>query len=153
MDRRHAFFSLIDDEEVLLIVKEQIGSRLAFYSIMGGFCYRSASSGPGVTLDIDLVSTYPMISKIASYPVAEINDKSKADDLAKIVTVFQAAWILLQCLGRRLNGLPITILELNTVLHVLNAIVMYSLWWRKPLDVDMPSDIGGLTRTQRPVRQ
>ena len=48
----------------------------------------------------------------------DIEDKSKADALAKMLVLLQAAWMLLQVLGRLLAHLPVTLLEVNTVAHV-----------------------------------
>ena len=68
----------------------------------------------------------------------QINDKSKANWLAKSLVCIQAAWMLVQCIARKISGLPITLLELNTVMHVICALLMYLLWLRKPLDVSVP---------------
>ena len=48
----------------------------------------------------------------------EIADKSKANDLAKLLVILQASWMLLQVVGRLLAKLPVTLLEINTVAHV-----------------------------------
>jgi hypothetical protein len=55
-----------------------------------------------------------------------------ANSIAKTVT----GWIVLQCLGRRLEGLHITLLELNTSLHVIIAIVMYAIGGRNQMILD-----------------
>ncbi|EJT74765.1 hypothetical protein GGTG_08603 [Gaeumannomyces tritici R3-111a-1] len=64
---------------------------------------------------------------------AEIEDKSKANDLAKAMVILQATWMLVQVLGRLAAGLPVTLVEVNTVAHVLCAFAMYLFWWHKPL--------------------
>jgi len=64
-----------------------------------------------------------------------VRDKSKASGITKTVTIVQTGWVLLQCLGRDLEGLHITLLELNAAVHVVFAIVMYGIWWEKPFDV------------------
>lgn len=48
----------------------------------------------------------------------EIDDKSKANDLAKAAVIIQAAWMLVQVIGRLAAKLPVTLLEINTVAHV-----------------------------------
>ena len=121
--------------------KPEVGLKMAFYAIMGGFAVESTKSF-AVTLDMDMLENDATVEKIRYYPIAKIDDKDKADYLAKVLACVQACWIVLQCLGRKLNGLPITLLELNTVLHVVNAVVMYGLWWEKPVDVGQPSIIG-----------
>ena len=48
----------------------------------------------------------------------DIEDKSKANNLAKAAVVTQATWLLIQVIGRLAAGLPVTLLEVNTVAHV-----------------------------------
>lgn len=55
---------------------------------------------------------------IPDIPREDIEDKSKADALAKMLVLLQASWMLLQVLGRLLAHLPVTLLEVNTVAHV-----------------------------------
>lgn len=71
-------------------------------------------------------------------PVETINDKSKADLMAKLLVCVQGSWMLVQALGRKIDGLPLTLLELNTIMHVVCAILMYVLWFNKPQDVQTP---------------
>lgn len=111
-----------------------IGLKKAFYAVMGGFAFKMTDSDT-VTLGVEMLVKEGAMEKIRRYPTAAIDDKSKADYLAKVLACFQSSWILLQCLGRKINHLPITLLELNTVVHVLNAVIMYGLWWEKPVDV------------------
>src|SRR6266545_4225500 len=67
-----------------------------------------------------------------------IADKSKGDALSKIIFILQSTWFILQCLGRRGQGLDLTHLELTTVaLASLNGIT-FVLWWDKPLGVQTP---------------
>jgi hypothetical protein len=41
-----------------------------------------------------------------------------------------------QTITRQVAGLPITLLELNTLAHVTCAVLMYFIWWKKPQNVD-----------------
>jgi len=75
--------------------------------------------------------------------VTQINDKSKANKLAKTVVVMQASWFSVQCVSRMALGLPLSLLELNTFAHALCALIAYLLWWNKPLDVEEPTRIEG----------
>ncbi|KAI5798636.1 hypothetical protein FPQ18DRAFT_253922 [Pyronema domesticum] len=78
------------------------------------------------------------MNTIHEHPLSHIEDKSKASGLAKTIACGQTAWILLQCLGRYLENLHITPLELNTCVHVVIAIIMYGVWWYKPMDINIP---------------
>ena len=69
---------------------------------------------------------------------AHINDKSKANLLAKGLVLLQITWTVLQCLSRKVVGLPLSILEVHILVHAGCALIMYVLWFSKPLDVDQP---------------
>ncbi|KAI9859379.1 MAG: hypothetical protein M1813_006716 [Trichoglossum hirsutum] len=71
-----------------------------------------------------------------------IRDKSKADILAKGLVCFQVIWMLLQCIARKASRLPVTLLEVHTMVHVFCALSMYTFWFYKPLDVKYPSGAG-----------
>ena len=69
---------------------------------------------------------------------AAIMDRSKADGVGKLLICFQAAWMIVQCIGRLANRLPLTLLEINTLGHVLCALSLYTIWYRKPQDMNDP---------------
>ena len=75
-----------------------------------------------------------------------IMDKSKADLLAKGLTICQVSWFIIQSISRRVSGLPLTLFELHTISQVLTALVLYTLWWYKPKDVSSatPVPVAGL---------
>lgn len=68
----------------------------------------------------------------------DIRDKSKADYLAKGLVIVQVAYIFLQCVSRKAVGLPLTPLEVHTLVHAGCAVFMYALWFYKPFDVRAP---------------
>lgn len=70
---------------------------------------------------------------------AEIDAKSKADTLAKMVTCAQALWTMVQILGRLAERLPVCTLEVSTAAYVVLATVSYTFWWKKPYDIGAPS--------------
>lgn len=59
-----------------------------------------------------------------------IADRSKANALQKGLVSLQIAWMGLQCISRKANGLPLTHLEVYTMIHVLFAIIAYSFWFK-----------------------
>jgi len=68
----------------------------------------------------------------------EIADRSKGGALSKVIFILQSSWFILQCIGRLVQGLSVTQLELTTLaLASLNGIT-FILWWDKPLDVRAP---------------
>ncbi|KAI4102608.1 MAG: hypothetical protein L6R37_004321 [Teloschistes peruensis] len=68
----------------------------------------------------------------------DIQDKSKANSLAKGLVLLQIVWTILQCLSRKAAGLPLSILEVHILVHAGCALIMYVLWFNKPLDIDEP---------------
>lgn len=81
-----------------------------------------------------------LIPKISQ---AEILDKSKASALAKTLVCIQAIWFCIQCIVRLSQKLTISLLELNTFAHALCTLVVFGLWWDKPLYIDQPSLLRG----------
>jgi hypothetical protein len=67
-----------------------------------------------------------------------IRDKSKADFLAEGLVCIQVLWVCGQAIERKVAGLPVTLLEVHTIVHVIFALVMYALWYQKPLNVQDP---------------
>ena len=66
----------------------------------------------------------------------EIQDRSKANSLAKIIVVGQTTWFIMQCIARGVQGLVLTQLELVTLAFAFLNAFMYFLWWDKPIDVE-----------------
>lgn len=90
--------------------------------------------------------TLPAISK------NEIKDKSKADGLAKTLSCIQAGWLVVQCIGRAEQHLPISTLELTTLVFVMNSLLVYALWWYKPTDVEVPTVLCIEDKTEEELR-
>ena len=72
---------------------------------------------------------YPIVSK------EEIQDRSKGDAVTKALVLSQTTWFLLQCAARGSQRLALTELELATAAFAFVNIIIYVLWWDKPLDV------------------
>lgn len=70
-----------------------------------------------------------------------IRDKSKQDTISKCLALVQVVWFGAQCITRLEQGLPVSLLELNTFVHTLYAFITYGLWWKKPFNVDVPHTI------------
>ncbi|KAL8723806.1 MAG: hypothetical protein Q9181_007182 [Wetmoreana brouardii] len=75
---------------------------------------------------------YPDITK------EELWDKSKQDTITKVITCFQISYLVLQCVGRAVQGLEITTMELSALAIVVCTILTSICWLRKPLDVRTP---------------
>lgn len=71
----------------------------------------------------------------------EVRDKGNASALAKAIVFWQALWMVIQVISRTAAKLPVTLLELHTILHAFCAVAMYVTWWNKPLDIQTPTTI------------
>lgn len=81
------------------------------------------------------------LKQLPHYTPQTVKDKSKASLLAKFLVCFQAIWMVIQVLGRYATHLPVTLLELYTILHTVCAVAMYLIWMDKPFDVTQPTFI------------
>lgn len=68
----------------------------------------------------------------------ELMDKSKGDWISKSITSIQVIWFVSQLVGRAVQRLPVTTLELFTCAIVVCTAATYIAWWYKPLDVQRP---------------
>ncbi|EIM80033.1 uncharacterized protein STEHIDRAFT_68897 [Stereum hirsutum FP-91666 SS1] len=113
-----------------------------FYASTGGFCLQT-SQGTLATLTAQGVSY--LIDKdpdsIPDISSKEVRDKSKHDSLAKCLALIQVLWFSAECLTRLAQNLPVSLLELNTFVHTLFALITYTLWWKKPFNVDVPTTL------------
>jgi len=64
--------------------------------------------------------------------------RGKSDEIGKLFVIGQVSWFVLQCIGRKASGLPVTLLEINTAVHVACAIGIYTLMWFKPQGATEP---------------
>ena len=93
-----------------------------FGDIMANDCRETLSSAGVVAL--------ARAGKLLYINPERISDRSKANLIQKILVLGQIIWMVLQCVIRFHYGLPMTLLELHTIIHVTCAIIM-SLFWLK----------------------
>ncbi|KAF9004260.1 hypothetical protein BDQ17DRAFT_1241543, partial [Cyathus striatus] len=75
------------------------------------------------------------IPKFPNITEADIQDKSKADGLSKIIVATQSLWFIVQCIGRIAKGLALTPLEVTTLAVTTCTFMLSIVWWHKPFDV------------------
>ncbi|KAJ5989579.1 hypothetical protein N7481_004789 [Penicillium waksmanii] len=71
----------------------------------------------------------------------DIQDRAKADALAKALTMLQTFWVTCNIIARAAYNLPITPLEISTVAYAVCAAITYAVWWHKPKDMITPITI------------
>ncbi|KAK3619489.1 hypothetical protein LTR56_023990 [Elasticomyces elasticus] len=118
------------------------------FALMGGFAIDLAAFDENIVpgkperlrLTVDGVKLLANVDSTLLPDISReaIQDKSKASPLAKTIVCLQALWFCVQCITRLVQGLSISLLELNTFAHALCAFVIYGLWWSKPLNVEEP---------------
>lgn len=118
-------------------------SEQGFFAVMGGFAIENGYFDPNtntnvimrrlVTVDgVIQLARMGMLPKISS---SEIEERSKADLVAKAFVLSQIIWFGLQVIGRLLASIPVTLLETHTAVHVGCTIIIYFMWLKKPYDV------------------
>ena len=70
-----------------------------------------------------------------------IDDRSKADWVVKLLALAQNLWFSAQIIGRAVQGLSVTTLEMFTLGIVYCAFVTYLALWKKPFDIRVPITI------------
>ena len=110
-----------------------------FYADMGGMAIEFAD---GETEYINSRQAAEYIEKGLLKPEdftiteADISDRSKADSFTKGIATLQAGTFLAQCIGRIVQKLPISLLEIAVCGYVICAIFTYWFWLKKPKDVN-----------------
>lgn len=110
----------------------------SFFADMGGLRLKlkddefPISSNHLLALLENKVINFPDITK------AMIDDRSKSDNIAKLLTILQTTWFVVQCIARGVQRLGLTPLELSTVAFIVCTLATNILWWSKPKDIFIP---------------
>jgi hypothetical protein len=68
----------------------------------------------------------------------EISDRSKTDQLSRLIACLQIMWFVIQLTGRAVQRLPVTNLELFTLGIVVCSLGTYAAYWQRPQDICLP---------------
>lgn len=138
---------LQDQSEYLSRVKHNLARmksspwtmRHAFFSDAGGFMLDSPDFRP---FPIDAQQLFWMVENHhLEYPDVHettIWDKNKADGFARALTLVQIVWFVAQSIGRCVQRLGLTTIELSTLAFILCTLSTFFFWRHKPLDVVTP---------------
>jgi hypothetical protein len=110
--------------------------RHGFFADMGGILLQPKDSTPFVVNSRQLA--YLVQHDYIPFPditEAEIWDRSKADTLTKAMTIVQASWLVVQIVGRAIQRLETTTLELAAASIVFCTLGTFYCWLHKPSDV------------------
>ena len=117
-----------------------------FYAGMGGFIFQSNNLNHDhqcLTLTARGVALLAECGLLPDIDKEDFLDKSKSDVLSNCLACIQAAWMIVEVIGRRIGGLQVTLLEINTLAHVFFALIIYVIWWHKPQLVKKPTTLDG----------
>ena len=106
----------------------------AFFIIMGGFHFFS-DTGPIRPLSPEDVVKLVKLGHLVPPTNDELESQSKGDALSKCFAIVQTLWFILQCIARYIEHYPVTSLEVLTLAYTVITLIMYMVWWRKPLNV------------------
>ena len=108
-----------------------------FYATMGGFILQPRDSKP---FPVDYKQLHYLVTRgYVRFPditETKIRKMGKQDTFEKLLTLLQLGWFIVQCIGRAIQHLPITTLELATSGLVVCTVASYCQWFHKPLDAE-----------------
>jgi hypothetical protein len=118
------------------------GMQHAYLAYMGGLKFKAneetwkfpTSAGIERMSECNILPT-------TEYLTARITARARSDYIAKTLVCAQVTWFVIQTVARKVEGLPVTPLEINTLAQVWCALVCYSLWWFKPQDITEPVEM------------
>lgn len=128
---------------------------------MGGFQMEltggPGSEGPPTTTNVVLTARgvrflHHYASTLLAWPsTPDIEDRSKADALGKLLLLMQVLYFCTTCCLRLAQQLPITLLEVSTFARAICAIATLVIWWGKPLNIQEPTLIRGAHQSDAEV--
>ncbi|KAF1984458.1 hypothetical protein K402DRAFT_422964 [Aulographum hederae CBS 113979] len=111
----------------------------SFFANMGGFVLESEGL-ERFPVDARMIEML-IKADVLAHPeidIREIQDKSKRDSFARLFAGSQVLWVVVQCIARRVQELPVTPLEFLTAEFVLLSMFTYLFEWCKPDGVCVP---------------
>jgi len=126
----------------------------AWFIAMGGFEMQCTDGTHRLSLaEIkDLITREAIPASSIAITEEEIWDRSKTDRLSKLIACLQILWFAIQLIGRAVQHLPTTNLELFTLGIVICSFGAYAAYWRRPQDIGLPISISvGEGKTFRDV--
>ena len=112
----------------------------AFFAVSGGVALDTSPfwHRPHMSLTPNGIILLAEIGLLPSFSKQDVQDRSRADAIAKSISCLQASWFFIQGVARVSAGLPLTLLELHTMTHIICALAMYAIWFSKPYGATSP---------------
>lgn len=118
--------------------------RHCFFANMGGvhlaFRDRNSAGSPSFPVDCEQLLYLVQHKHMPRPEISEedINDRNRADELARAIAIVQALWFTINAVTRAATGLHVTTLELTTLSFVFQMTCSSLCWWYKPMDISRP---------------
>jgi hypothetical protein len=112
-----------------------------YFGDMGGYLVRTITprvDGQGVMLvhicsdEVLDLREKGIIKALPTIYAHQIKDMSSANIFVKAAAIIQVIWMVIQAIGRRAAGLPVTQLEIETCAFAVQAFLTYLMWWGRP---------------------
>ena len=112
----------------------------AFFAVSGGVAIDTSAfwHRPYMSLTPSGIVLLAEMGLLPRFSQQDAQDRSRADAIAKSITCLQASWFFIQGVARVCAGLPLTLLELHTMIHIICALAMYAIWFSKPYGATSP---------------
>lgn len=110
----------------------------AFLADMGGFMLKAKDfvEFPLNAKQVHYLVTHNYVPYSAiALPKHILDDKNKGDGVVRFIAVCQIGWFSISCLGRAIQHLPITTMELSVLAIIFCTLGTYFFWAAKPMDV------------------
>jgi len=143
----NALYQYVQARRSVAAVKAQFGYEWwtmmhTYYALMGGLVVQSADGARYGFTWIDLRWLWQInVIDLSDMERKDIKDRSKADAMAKGFNCAQAAWFLIQIIGRLFQRLPFTTLEMSIIPLIGSTFLTYFFYWEKPLDLETTTTI------------
>jgi hypothetical protein len=114
-----------------------------FYAEMGGFRVYDRSTRQAYSFRSAQLA-WLVKEKLLELPHVteeEVDDRSDADSIAKILACGQSAWFLAQSLARVVQDLPLVTLEIETIPFICTTWWTYYFWWQKPVNITVATRV------------
>jgi hypothetical protein len=113
---------------------------------MGGFRIEgysnpsTPSTDTRLTVDVLNFHSFVYIMKqfpdiIPDIPEESITDRAESSSLSKAILIVQVGWFCMNGASRLIQRLPLSLIEVSTAAHAFCALLVYFVWWFKPLNV------------------
>jgi hypothetical protein len=98
-------------------------------------------------LTVDMLNFHSFVYIMKHFPeiIPDIPEESitGSSNLRKALLIVQVGWFCTNCASRLIQRLPLSLLEVSKAAHAFCALLVYFVWWSKPLNIAEGGTIRG----------